>query len=891
MKLSYDWLSDFVDLSSTDVNTVADKLTMGAFEVEDIEKFGDQLEGRVVLGEIREINKHPDADKLNVTKTCIGKTENGEDDIQQIVCGGKNIAVGQKIPVATVGSAVVNRTDGSVLKIKKSKIRGVESFGMLCSADELGFSEDAAEKIKAKVGDGIYVLAGPLLNGTTAEDKTQGFTVGEDIRKVLNLKQDFVLNVGARSNRGDALSVIGQAREIAALLDTEVKPLTVANFAHQLGANINEKTELNDDVLKGSAYQLEASSETNNFSYDENLESVQPVIEDTKDCGVFHTVAIEGLEIKESPDWLKQRLEAMGTRSINNVVDVSNYVLLEMGQPMHFYDRTKLVGDKLYVRRAKAGEKIKTLEEKEYDLSETNLLIADESVPVCLAGAMGGFDSQITDDTTSIIIEAAAFTASSVRRSARAAGVESESKRRFERGVDKSRTILAVLRAVELLAKTVNKPFKVGKIHTAGDPKVEKQKLDFRMSQLKRYLGIDIDKATVISLLKPLEINCVEEKNTDSTLVLSFEIPSFRQADIHREEDLVEEIGRLYGFDKIPAQAPPNSVGGSAVSEKESLNEKIQSVFMAHGFSQAMLSSLVGETLNSIVENDYKSQTKIKMLNPLSREHSMLRQSLIPGLIQAASRNFAYDKSKNIKLFEQGKVYFLNAKDHEVLTVDDTVENPKVAAIMIAKNSDWDAARPNQPEDIFKLKALVEDLYPRATFTPLAELEAKEQQAKHTEFFKLADNKFCHPGIAAIIYSDRREVGYIAKLHPSISEEWDLPKDHTYIVELNEPQINQPKFKSIPNTPIIERDMTADISDSVKSQDIMDLIKKNSSKDLVDIKLVSLYKPDKKSAQQSLSYRLKWQSPSETLTGEFIDGEINKLKGLLEEKLGVKFRA
>lgn len=864
MRLSYNWLQDFVDLSDTSPELVAEKLTMGAFEVEEVEKFGDKLEGEVVLGEIREIKKHPDADKLNVTQTCIGKNEDGSDNIQQIVCGASNIAEGQRIPVATIGSKVINRHDGTVFEIKKAKIRGVESHGMLCSPDELGYSEEDSEKIQdAQGSEGIYILKDPKSD----RDLTQSKDIGSDIRQVLGMEADYVFHVGARSNRGDALSVVGQAREICALMNKK----------------LDKHQELDSiDSLK---------SKTNNaFDCDTSMKPVKPAIDDANDCYVFHTVAIENLQVCESPQWLKSRLEAMGTRSINNLVDVSNYVLLELGQPMHFYDAEKLNGDTLTVRRAKAGEQIKTLDDNEYKLSEVNLVIADAKEPVSLAGAMGGFESQITDTTTKVIVECASFTPASVRKSARAAGVESESKRRFERGVDKVSSHKATLRAIELLAQIAQEKslpkIKVGEIITAGSDKVESKTVSLRLSQVKRYFGIEISKEQIIDLLKHLEFKFTGDSTQDGEAAIDFEIPSFRQLDIDREADLLEEISRLYGFDQIPVQAPGTSTTNVSNGDKDSIIEAIQSTFVAYGFSQAMLSSLIGDSLLPLdpeAEANGNS-TKIEMLNPLSREHRVLRQSLMPGLIQAASRNYAYDKSTNIKLFEQGKAYRLslvNKKSEDnSATIENAIETNKISAIMISTDHSWKQVK-HQHEDFYRLKAPIEELYPRAVFKPIDEASDKDKA-------QIGGLNLAHPGISAVIYQDNRPIGLIAKLHPNISQEWDLP-DHTYIFEANLPKVKTIKFKPIPNTPIVERDITADAPVDLNSQSIIDLVKKNASKNLTDVKLISLYIPDN-SNQKSISYRLKWQSPTETLSGDAIDAEIVEIKKSLEAKLEVKFR-
>ena len=852
MKLSLSWLEEYVDCSGVSPQELAQQLTMKAFEVEELVKIGDKLEGNVVLGEIREIAKHPDADKLQVTQTCIGYNADGSENIQQIVCGARNIAIGQKVPVATIGSKVVDRHSGGSLEIKKSKIRGIESCGMLCSPDELGYSETEATSIRAKQGDGIYLLADP--SNPAIENIAAKHKLGADIRKVLNMQVDYVLDVGARSNRGDALSIYGQAREISALLNKTLKTISTAD---------------------------KKITDIKNIKADTKIKTVKPVISDTGDCAVFYTITIEGLKVTESPAWLKSRLEAVGQKSINNVVDVSNYVLLELGQPLHFYDRAKLNGDSLTVRRATPGEAFRSLADLDYKLSETNLVIADATGPECLAGVMGGARSQVTESTTSIVIEAAAFSAATVRRSARAAGIESESKRRFERGVDKSNTKTAILRAVELLASFDGQTLSCSELEKAGSDEITKSIVKLKLSDIKRYLGVEIEVDQISKLLSPLAIKLESKSNTE----LSFSLPSFRQNDISRAEDLIEEIGRLYGFDNIPALAPKAAIS-SLETEAEAIRKKIQNTLVAEGYSQVILSSLVGESLRAIGAADQNlslNNSAISMHNPLSLEHSVLRQSLIPGLVQATSRNFAYDRSNNIRLYEIGKTYFKASPELarklgvEIQKDTNTIEKTKVAAIMLVTNEAWDAGKTSEP--FYKFKTIVENLYPRAEFRNPSESDI------NTEF---SFSAYTHPGIAATVFQDKREIGYIARLHPSIAKEQNLP-DNVYILELDLPKLSTSQFKAIATTPIVERDLTVDTNVETSSAAIAKIIRSEAGAELTSLRLISRFQKDKNSPI-ALSYRLKWQSATETLSGEAIDAKVSQIKSLLEAKLGVRFR-
>jgi len=846
-----------MDLADISINDLAHKLTMSAFEVEDISPTKKLLDPLVVLGEIKEITKHPDADKLRVTKTQVS-----ENSILQIVCGAGNIAVGQKVPVALVGAVVTNRHDGSELKIKESKIRGVESFGMLCSADELGFKEDEVKNIKSIQGDGIYLLYDP--SNPAIQDQASDCVLGEAINKVLDLKPDYVIEVGARSNRGDALSVLGQAREISAVLSKSLK------LSQEL------------DLIN-----------SNSLVYDENLSTVVPKIAEgsqQKDCSLFYTASIENILITDSPQWLKDRLNAMGTKSINNVVDISNYVLLEMGQPMHFYDRGKIRGGFLEVRRANPGEVLLTLEQKTHKLEKINLVIADAGGPLSLAGVMGGMDSSISDSTTNIVIEVAVFDPACVRKSSRQAGVESESKRRFERGVDRAGSKSALLRAIELLSLYASKPgekIKVGKILLAGSEDLAQKTVSLKPGEIKRHLGIEIPPDTVINLLTRLGFSLVEKSE-----VLKFTVPSFRQMDVNREIDLIEEIGRLYGFDQIPAQVPPlfMSLSNPDTDNLKKSKSQIRQTLVAAGFYEAQLSSLIGDSLVSLDEKSAslspfcvpdKSKTyddlKIEMDNPLSCQHRVLRQSLIPGLIQAASRNYSYDKTSDIKLFEIGKTYNFLSMGPDLNSFK---EEPGISAILVKTQNDWTQAKPRTlAENFFVLKTLIENIFPKSKFINL------DEDSKASSFL--------HPGISAKVMQGKKQLATIGKLHPSVCKEWDLPTE-TYVLESVLPSFSEPKFRPIANTPIIQRDITVDSSDSISASDILAVIEKFKSKDLKRLSLVGYFRREASldsSAQKSTTFRLKWQSETETLCGEAIDADVVALKALLEKELQVSFRA
>jgi phenylalanyl-tRNA synthetase beta chain len=841
MKVSLNCLNEFVDIKDVPLKDLVHELTMRAFEVEDYESFNDSIDERIVLGEILEIAPHPNADKLQVTKTAVGLNADGTKNIQQIVCGAKNIAVGQKVPVATIG-AKLKSVKGDFIEIKPSKIRDVESFGMLCGVEELGFSEDEVEKIKAKQGDGIYLFFDP--NQANIENKALDLPLGITVRKVLGIEEDTVLDIGARSNRGDALSVQGQAREISALLQRPLKQLT------------------------SKGIQAYAS---------ENTAFIEPEITDNKDTSLFYTLNVSGLKVKDSPQWLKDRLNAMGMKSINNLVDISNYVQLTLGQPLHFYDKDKLKGSKLVSRRANSGESMKALDGETYELSEINLVIADESGPVAIAGVMGGFDSQITTATNNIVIESAVFYPATVRRSARAAGIDSEAKKRFERGVDKLNTLNAILMSLDLLSNLATdatnaedrKLTVLGNLAKAGEETLEIKEVSLRLSQIKRFIGIDLLLIEVQKLLAPLGISYVGETGEAAI----FSVPSFRTKDIQREIDLIEEIARIYGYDNIPAQLPPMQASLEA-KEYNIAKEELENLLIAEGFNQVILSSLVSDT--SV------SESAIKMLNPLSKDYSVLRTSLLPSLIKAVSRNYANDRTTDIKLFEFGKTYSYKRDKNAEYDLSDTVEIEKVSVVMARLEKSWtDEQKPlHREKDFYEFKSIIERLYQNVSFTTLdAESTIKKIVLNSdTESF-LTD--LMHPGIAAKVIYQGKEIGYIAKIHPQKVDELELP-EKLYFIELELPRKLKSKFAKIIKNPPVERDITVDAGSEHTFAEIVNGIKKFKSKDLQDIKLLDLY-------QSSFTLRLRWHSEQE-YSREQIDAEVVKLKEFLIRELSVAFR-
>jgi phenylalanyl-tRNA synthetase beta chain len=830
LKLSFDWLSEYVDLSGVSPNQVADKLTMGAFEVEEVTKFGSDINGPLVVGEIIEINPHPNADKIRLTKIKIDE----KSEARQIVCGASNIVVGQKIPVALPGAKVLNRHDGSELHIKESQIRGVTSYGMLCSPPELGIL-DAAE-----ASEGILIL----------DKETK---LGTNVIELLGLKTDWILHVEPRSNRGDAMSVIGLAREVAALIERPLKePLW----------------ELGTSNSFGEKWQVE--------------------IQNNDDCPFFSLRLIDGVKIGPSPNEIARRLQAVGMRPVNNIVDITNYVLYELGQPMHAYDSKVLSGEKLTVRRAKEKEKLHTLDDKERALSSEVLVIADSKEVVGIAGVMGGKSSEIGNATTSLALEAAMFNPARVRRSGRLLGITSESSLRFERGVDVAGVEQASNRATYLIAKYAQG--KLGKLIISGSNKTEKKNISLRLSEFKRLADINIESNTVNKLLSPLGFSCRE--NSDKTLAI--DIPSFRQRDVSREIDIVEEVLRLWGYDKVPVSMPSPTMAAQPVDNL--INQVVHSL-SAQGLNETWITSLVSFddlTCNNLIP--VNKQSLVSVLNPLSAEHQVLRISLIPGLIKAVVYNQNQSQS-DIWLFEIGRIYQAKNKQDKNLNaikVKDTGTNEDLyVAGIISGNCpqmngiNWtqsDSSSNNDSDKFFFTKGIIENLF--------SNLHISTDSLRYEQ---ISENTYYHPGKSAqVFFLDKagktKSLGYFGEIHPAIAQVYGL-KNAAFAFELNLEIIKtlrpSPTLLEIASTPVSVRDLSVDVTNSINQISVKQIIQ-SSSELLINVELVSLFPlSDNK---KSLTYRLYFQDKKATLTAEQVEKQMTKIRNSLTSELSATFR-
>jgi phenylalanyl-tRNA synthetase beta chain len=846
MKLSFDWLSEFVDLTGLTVHQVAEKLTMGAFEVEEVTLIGPDLEGPVVIGEIIEIHQHPNADKIRLTKTRI---KAGEEPVD-IVCGATNIEVGQIIPVALPGAKVVNRHDGTALHIKASAIRGVKSNGMLCSAPELGMVDPSGKQ------DGILILS-----PSAAENK---YELGSDALKILPLKIDYVLHVEPRSNRGDALSVMGLAREVAALFGRPLK-----------------KQEWLDDEVK-------SSSITSKFN------GVK--VENETDCPFITLRVFENIKIAPSPPVIASRLEAIGLRTVNNVVDITNYVMHELGQPLHAYDGAKLTSSAITVRRARDGEAITTIDARERKLTDEMLVIADDDTIVGVAGVMGGKESEISDQSTTLVLEAACFAAAQVRRASRLLGLSSDASLRFERGIDPASVRHASNRAAYLLKKYCGENVVAGPLLTAGSDIVEAGKVKLRSSQIKRILGQHVEDARVAELLTPLGFKVSGAGENIEVLV-----PSYRKEDVKREIDLIEEVCRLNGYDTIIATMPAATM---AVSLPDDTIEIARRTLVGQGLSEAWLSSLV-----PLSHPGADPESAVQVLNPLSKDHEMMRQSLVPGLVSAVSYNQDRGR-KEVWLFEAGRVYF---KDEKSALATGAREDNHLAGIICGRpfkasaQAKADLNSDSKIEcDYFFAKGLVENL--------LSSLNIDERKLAWSRIEEPQLYPWLHPyrsavltlnrpakpqkdgTVAANIFASNITLGYVGELHPRFADQHNL-RETAVVFELNSDRLKgerkAQKFAGIATTPEIVRDITADFDVTDKEvayEKLSRLIWKSAGSNLRAVELVSVYKAAEESKKVAVTCRMTFQHNSETLTNEEIEKVLASIRESLSRDLAASFR-
>ncbi len=815
MQVSYEWLNEFVDLEGVSPEEIAHNLTMSGLEVEEIE-YKKPSFTNIKTAKIIKIENHPNADKLHLVTLDIGGAE------KRVVCGAQNIEVGQIIPYASVGSKVLDRKTKESFELTPAVIRGVESQGMLCSQDELGLSGLQEE-------DGILIL-------NRLYDNVE---LNQPLEKLMNLSDEIIFHVAPTANRGDEMSVIGIARELCALFNKKLK-LKFSDVKTDILPDFDVEIK-NDDICK------------------------------------FYSVGVlKNLKIKQSPDFIQRRIIASGMRPINNIVDITNYVMLEYGTPQHAFDYDKL-NNYLCVRYANENESIVTIDEVERKLTENqSVVIASKECPVCIAGVFGGLNSEIDSNTRNIALEAAYFTSHTNRKSAHSVGYRSEASSRYERGIDIEMVLPALYRSIELLEKYADAEF-VG-IAKCGNDKLPAVEITLRSSEIKRILGVEIEQARCIEVLENLGFELLGKNE----LAAKFKVPSYRYNDVTREIDLIEEISRIEGFDKISPEIPNISEGADIGFDTRTI-KKVNETMLAYGFDEIVTGSLVGKNLCNSYLQPLDDGMSVKVMNPHSEDYTTLRQTLMPNMLDVVKNNFD-NGQKNFRLYEIGKVYIKITEPSE--DYSGVKEIRKLSGCIFGSVNN--ALYKKKEDDFYTLKGVLEALFEklgilkRVVFAPLNDAERRSFE-------------FLHPAQSAsisILGKNKESIGYVGKLHPVLSDKLKFNQP-LYVFEINLDEVvqsstdNITKFKKIPVFGAVQRDIAFAVDKSVSVEDLYKIIKKSSDKEIFKgAKVFDIYEGENiGEGRKSLAIRITLQDDNKTLTDEIIQAEINKIRFGLEKNV------
>ncbi len=786
MLVSLNWLKQYIDLDDLSVDEIENVLTQAGLEVDEIKDYSKQFD-KFVVGYVKERKKHPNADKLSV---CV--VNDGNEDLQ-IVCGAPNVDAGQKIVLAKVG-AVVPVGD---FEIKKAKIRGEHSFGMICSESELGISDNH---------DGIMVL-----DPDTKE--------GEDAAKVLGL-DDVVYDISMTPNRADALHHYGVARDLGACLKRPVK-------------------------FPGMELKESAVDKSESFA------SIE--VEDTKGCGRYVGKVIKGVTVKESPEWMQRKLTAIGLRPINNIVDVSNYVLHEIGQPLHTFDLDKLAGNKIIVKQAGTKKKFVTLDSKERELAADDLMICDAEKEVAIAGIMGGENSEVTNTTTNVLIESAYFNPSYVRRTAKRLGLSSDASYRFERGVNREIQLWAAQRAAQLIMETGGGEICEGEIDIHPNPYVAPV-IKLRYPRVEKLLGYTIAQAEVKSIFEYLGFSFEEETEE----YLAIKIPGFRP-DIEREIDLIEEVARIYGYDNIPP-IEKITVTLEAKVDESAFNNKLSEILTSFGYFETLTNSLLNEQTASTFGKP------IAIMNPQTIEMSHLRTSMVPGMLYTVAKNLKV-KESNLNLFEIGNVFNL-ATDGEIKNFADFNEDTNLVIALTGKKVDTKWYMDDTAYSIYDLKGTVNALMRKIS------LDKVTKDVYHEVESDIYDNTFAK-------YFKKTQLGIGGKVKAEVLKKFDITQD-VYLFELNlnelsKIQVPEKKFEELLKFPKVYRDVTFIVDKLLETGNIEEVMFKSSKGLLKNISLFDIFEGESIGAdKKSITFRMEYFDHKSTLTDDKIDKEFWK---------------
>ena len=810
MQVSIKWLKDYIDFTETP-EQLADKLTMAGIPVENVVDPGEGLE-KVVTGRIEKLEPHQNSDHLQICTMNVGLAEN-----IIIVTGAQNVAEGQVVPVAMVGAHLPNG-----MKISKGKLRGVASNGMLCSAQELKLD---LEKLPEEQKTGIFILPSDTPVGIPAKD-------------VLGLN-DVVLEFELTANRADCFSVFGLVREIAAI--TGNKP----HFP-EIKVNEDDNTKLND------------------------IFSVE--IADPDLCSRFSTRMLKNVKIGPSPEWMQQRLEGTGIRSINNVVDVTNFVMIELGHPMHAYDYDKITGKKLIARRAIEGEELHTLDDTSRKAKGEMLVIADSEKAAGLAGIMGGFETEITDTTTTVVLESADFYGPCIRRTARACGLSSEASGRFERGVDSETTIKALDRAAQLLQEMGACTVCEGIVDVYPNPK-QANYVTFTPEQINNHLGTNIAKDVMLNIITSVGFDVTKDENDEITV----KVPSWRN-DVTCMADISEEIARLHGFDKIKSTLPNGVSMQGTQSAKQTFIDKVKASLSSQGLYETISFALTNEeTFNKLnIPQDSPLRKAVPIMNALSDEYPLVRTTLPSSIFDNLARNLAR-KNDDVALFEVGSVFFPKALP--VTELPDEVI--KIAGAITGRRNAQGWNQANDMVDFYDAKGIIEEL--------LANLRVTRYTVEAGTHYAM------HPGKTALFKKGRDVIATVGEVHPAVLSAYGITKP-VYIFELDATTVmkymaKDLKYKALPKYPATSRDLAMLVDVDVNAADIEKAMTKAAGQNLTQITLFDVYTGKQvEEGKKSLAFSLTFQSNDKTLTDAEIDPAIEKIVAKLQKDFNANLR-
>ncbi|WP_101433186.1 phenylalanine--tRNA ligase subunit beta [Staphylococcus aureus] len=792
MLISNEWLKEYVTIDDS-LSNLAERITRTGIEVDDLIDYTKDIKN-LVVGFVKSKEKHPDADKLNVCQVDIG-----EDEPVQIVCGAPNVDAGQYVIVAKVGG----RLPGGI-KIKRAKLRGERSEGMICSLQEIGISSNYIPK---SFESGIYVFSEAQVPGT-------------DALQALYL-DDQVMEFDLTPNRADALSMIGTAYEVAALYNTKMtKPETTSN---ELDLSANDELTV--------------------------------TIENEDKVPYYSARVVHDVTIEPSPIWMQARLIKAGIRPINNVVDISNYVLLEYGQPLHMFDQDAIGSQQIVVRQANEGEKMTTLDDTERELLTSDIVITNGQTPIALAGVMGGDFSEVKEQTSNIVIEGAIFDPVSIRHTSRRLNLRSESSSRFEKGIATEFVDEAVDRACYLLQTYANGKVLKDRV-SSGELGAFITPIDITADKINRTIGFDLSQNDIVTIFNQLGFDT--EINDDVITVL---VPS-RRKDITIKEDLIEEVARIYGYDDIPSTLPVfDKVTSGQLTDRQYKTRMVKEVLEGAGLDQAITYSLVSK--EDATAFSMQQRQTIDLLMPMSEAHASLRQSLLPHLIEAASYNVAR-KNKDVKLFEIGNVFFANGEGE----LPDQVEY--LSGILTGDYvvNQWQGKK--ETVDFYLAKGVVD----------------RVSEKLNLEFsYRRADIDGLHPGRTAEILLENKVVGFIGELHPILAADNDLKR--TYVFELNfdalmAVSVGYINYQPIPRFPGMSRDIALEVDQNIPAADLLSTIHAHGGNILKDTLVFDVYQGEHlEKGKKSIAIRLNYLDTEETLTDE----RVSKVQAEIEAAL------